>query len=217
MKILDDITLLTCTFNNNMITMCMIMSCFKQLRCSIPVIIIDNGKNVKCDKSMTEIFDIYDLSNSNLTSSSQHAYSIDYALKKLVKTKYVILCDNDILFKPELHKLIKELDTYEEIDCVGEIGWDITPPDRLYPYFCIINVEKFNKAHLNYYDDKRIIKNCRVLNMYDTGYSFYEDIKKTWKIKQIKMNNYMIHLHHGSLRNKNPREWLSKNKKLWSN
>jgi len=215
MNILDNITLLTVSYNNNLLTGMMIKSCFKQIGQEIPVCIIDTGNKQKCDESLKELFDVYDCSNVKLRSSSQHSYAIDYALKNCIKTKYVMLCDNDILFKPELKNLLMFLDTFEEIDAVGEIGWDNTPPNRLYPYFCIINVEKFNNENMNYYDSKRIIKDSRKLNKYDTGYSFYEDIKKNkWDIKKIKMNKFILHLKSGTLANKNYISWLSKNKNL---
>ena len=216
MNILDNITLLTVSYNNNLLTTMMIKSCFKQIGRRIPVCIIDTGKNQKCDNDLKECFDVYDCSDINLKSSRQHAFAIDYALKNCIKTKYVMLCDNDILFKPELSTLLLFLDTFENLDVIGEIGWDITPPDRLFPYFCIINVEKFNNEKMNYYDKNRIIKNSKKLNKYDTGYSFYEDIKKNkWNIKKIKMKNFIIHLKGCTLQQKNYISWLTMHKNLF--
>lgn len=216
MSILDNITLLTVSYNNNLLTGFMIKSCFKQIGQEIPVCIIDTGKNQKCDNNLKELFNVYDCSNVDLTSSRQHSYAIDYALKNCINTKYVMLCDNDILFKSELNNLLLFLDTFKEIDAVGEIGWDCTPPNRLYPYFCIINVEKFNTEKLNYYDSKRIIKDSKKLNKYDTGYSFYEDIKKNnWDIKTIKMNNFIVHLKSGTLQRKSTLNWLKSHRDLF--
>lgn len=216
MDLINNITLLTVSFNNNLLTGFMIKSCFKQIGQIIPVCIIDTGKTQKCDKNMKELFDVYDCSNVKLRSSRQHCYAIDFALKNCIKTKYVMLCDNDILFKPEIMNLINFLNTRENLDAVGEIGWDLTPPNRLFPYFCIINADKFKEEHLNYYDPKRIIKNHLILNKYDTGYSFYEDIKKNkWEINKIKMNDFIIHLKSGTLQRKSTLNWLKSHRDLF--
>lgn len=224
MKFSENVTLLTCTYNNNLITKMMLMSFFKQLGFEIPVIIMDNGTKVFCDEDMTSVFNVIDNHNNKLTGkfdgpSKNHCVSIDYALKNCIKTKYVLLCDNDVLFKPELKTFFQFLDTFEEdIDCVGEVGWDRTPPNRLYPYFCIINVEKLKKDKINYFDNKRCIGNWRVRNKYDTGYSFYEDIKKKkWKLIKINMTKYIVHFKGISLHSDRFHsyiDWLNKNKKF---
>ena len=222
MNLLNDITLFTCTFNNNLLTKCMIMSCFKQLKNDIPVIIMDNGTTEICTEDMKEVFKVIDNTNFKLTKnynqvSRNHCSSIDYALKNCIKTKYVLLCDNDVLFKPSLNEFFDFLDTFDEIDCVGEIGWDFAKGDRLFPYFCIINVEKMNKENLSYFDNNSFVENSnKAIIKNDTGYSFYELIKNNWNIKQIKLKNYIVHLggaSHRPLQRKD--KWLSQNKDLF--
>ena len=220
--ILKNTTLLTCTFNNNLMTKCMLMSFFKQIKQIIPVVIMDNGTKEFCTDDMKDNFIVIDNTNYKLTPnfnqvSRNHCNSIDYALKNCIKTKYVLLCDNDILFKPTINNLFYEIDN-KNYDCVGEIGEDYTPPTRLYPFMCLIDVEKMKQEKINYYDDNRILKNPYISNTYDTGCSFYEDIKTKWNIKQINLEDYIVHLKNGTYKgykkNKNL-EWLMENKNLF--
>lgn len=242
MNILDDITLLTCTFNNNLLTKCMIMSCYKQLKKEIPIVIMDNGTTELCSSDLKEMFNVIDNSNYQLTKnynqiSRNHCASIDYAIKNLIHTKYMILCDNDILYNSNITKLIEELNKNDEIDCCGEIELHnkLKYPFRLLPFFCIINVDKMKQQNINYFDENRcmnqldtnfdnngnwknnIIKDNKEYG--DTGSSFLWDIQdKKWNIKNIKINNYIKHY---AMASWNPQvkfnipKWLSQNKDLF--
>lgn len=227
-----DITLLTCSYNNNLMTKMMIMSFLKQSKKDIPIVIMDNGTVEKCGQDLKDYFTVIDNTNFKLTPnykqiSKNHCSSIDYALKNCIKTKYVLLCDNDVLYKPSLNKFFDYLDTFEEIDCVGEIGWDDAPPNRLFPYFCIINVEKFKKEKLNYFDNDRCIgpgskeighRGPGTPCWYkDTGCSFLEDITQLkWEIKQIKINDFILHFKNVSSKHKSVlHNWLQINKSLY--
>ncbi|HPB20331.1 MAG TPA: glycosyltransferase [Bacteroidales bacterium] len=230
-NILDKITLLTCTFNNNLLTTMMIKSLFKQIKRTIPVVIIDNGTKEACTDDMKDIFTVIDNTNFKILKnqnqvSRNHCYSIDYALKNCIKTKYVLLCDNDILFKSNLLDFFNKLTTF---DAVGEISNDIK--QRFLPYFCIIDIEKFKNDNLNYYDPNRCMNHVitiynknfeyvtrRVLNnkpVYDTGASFYYDIKsKNWNITKIKLDKYIVHLGSTTWCKKDYVKWLSIHKDL---
>ena len=234
--ILDNITLLMCTFNTNKMTTLAIKSLFKQLHRYIPVVLFDNGNKELCTNEMKEIFTIYDNSHYKITGqqnqlSRNHCATVDYALKNCINTKYVMLCDTDILFKPSIVKLIDDLDKKEEIDALGEI---LGTNDRLMPMFCIINVEKFKKENLNYYDPTRCMNNFTSIfdkdgnyirdeikpdKWYgDTGGSFLWDIEKNhWNIIKIKFADYIEHYGRGSFEEKpiTVNQWLNMHKDLW--
>ena len=195
---MKDITLLTVNFNQNKMTAFMLKSFIKNMGNNINYLIIDNSTII--EKSLINSgLNVFNNLNNHITGnyhqcSKNHCSTIDYALKNLIKTKYVLLCDNDIFFKPSIISLLKN---YKTNDCIGEIGWDDAPPERLFPYFCIINVEKFRNEKLNYFDNKRCIgpgskeighRGPGTVCWYkDTGCSFLEDIKNTWNIKLIKL------------------------------
>lgn len=225
------IALLTCNFNNELLTKTMLMSFFKQSGLStndIDIYVMDNSdKNKIVD--LSKYFNIIDNFNYRLTPnltqpSKNHCVAIDYAFKH-IDADYVILCDNDILFTPSLKTLLQNIKY--DFDVYGEIGYDVIKPARLFPYFCIINLKKFKQEKLNYFDNERCMKlfdasgkelvNTRFGHhgLYDTGYSFYEDIKNRWTICNIKINDYIVHLKGAALHNKNVTDWLDTYKYLF--
>ena len=214
---LCDLTILTVSFNNDLLTGMMLKSFAKQVGELPNVVIVDNGTMTPVNNDLKSIFTVVDnfqnkIAKQHLKSSSQHAWAIDYALKNCITTKYCLLVDNDILFKADVKDFILLYCT-DAYDCYGEIGWDCTPPDRLYPYFCMINVQKFKSDDVNYYDENRINKDHQ--NRYDTGYSFYMDIKDKWNIKNIKLNRFIIHYKSATLANKNTAIFLKNNRELF--
>lgn len=199
---LSNISILSATFNRHDFTLSMIGSFAMTFKTLQNMIIIDNSDSVSLPNNVSKIVRVIDNTNFKNTPnyhqpSKNHCASIDWVLRTQIKTKYCMLCDNDILFKPAVISLLQDYDQY---DAIGEIGWDKVPPARLYPYWCIINVEFMRKHRIKYYDETR----CMVDNAtMDTGCSFLHDMQAaSAKIKTIKLSEYIIHLKGGTLRNK---------------
>ena len=182
------ISILTCTFNNNLLTVFMLRRLLTILHFPyIPIIIIDNGNKISADSRMKRCFHVVDNFNNKLTPkypfpSQNHAASIEYTLYNIINTDYVLLCDNDMKFYPSIINL---LNIYDKYDAIGEIGYDSVPPNRLFPYLCIFNVQKMKRQNIHYFDINRIIRNGPDVHepitstsghVYDTGYSFLMDI-----------------------------------------
>ena len=199
---LSNITLLTATFNRHDFTLNMLNSFVETVSNEImPIVIIDNSTIFPFPNVKNERISIIDNTNFKYTKnynqpSKNHCSSINFALSQ-INTDYVMLCDNDILFKPSVKQLLK---IYNDFDIIGEIGWDKVPPLRIYPYFCILNLNFIRKNKISYFDEKRcMINNGRM----DTGSSFYEDCMKTkFRLKKIKVSDYVIHLKNGTLKNR---------------
>lgn len=227
---LNNLTILTTTFNENILTGMMLKSFAKQLGKLPTVVIIDNGNRIPIDPRLKQAFNIIDNFNHKILPdenqpSRNHCIALDYTLNKHIHTKWVLLVDNDILFKPSVKNFINTFD--ESADCVGEIGWDVIKPERLFPYFCLINMEKYKQDNIHYFDPNKCMKlfdeNGNELHnvsnghsgLYDTGYSFLESIKKKkWAIREIQINDYIVHLKNGSFGSKNVCEFLMKYKDL---
>ena len=224
---LNDLTILTVSFNNNLLTGMMLKSFHKQVDNLPEVVIVDNGDKIPVDESLKSCFTVIDNFNHKLLAnefqaSRNHCVAIDYALKNCIKTNWCLLVDNDILFKPAIKKFLNTLNE-NEFDACGEIGWDKTPPNRLFPYFCLINVKKFKAEQLNYFDRNNITcfytegkkeTEQAKYNVKDTGYSFYESIKLTWRIREIKIGELVVHLKGAMLYKKDVKAWLNANKDL---
>lgn len=211
--ILDKTTILTANYNSSELTRAMILSLRKQLGFNIHVTIIDNSTQNKWNNSINDNVEVIDNTNFRIIhdykqASLNHGYSIDYALKK-IDFEWVVLCDCDILYKPALKNILNF--TPRDFDICGEIGHDVMPKDRLFPYFCIINNKKIKHYDINFFDEQTDLKKG-----YDTGYSLLVNSQKNkLKIKNININDYVTHLKGGVLHNKNKNKWLNENKNLW--
>ena len=212
----SDITLLTFNFNREDLTKYMIRSFLDAVPTFKNILIVDNSNETPI-KYLHQKYRVINNTNFRITPdfgqvSRNHSCAIDFTLRFLIHTKYVLLCDNDILFKNNISSLLEERHNF---DCIGEIGYDNVPPNRIFPYLMLLDVEKFNKENIRYFDIKRTIRKAVEVgepissiygNVYDTGYSFYMDIRDRFSIKDIKISDYCIHLKAGSLKGKEERE-----------
>lgn len=213
-KTLNDITFLTTNYNNFNLTFLCIKSLIHATGIDLSqILILDNSDKIAIPSYVKKDFNVIDNSFHKITPnlnipSKNHCLSIDYVLKKCIHTKYVCLFDNDVKFFNCINEFLSYRINY---DAIGEIGYDTVPPDRLFPYLCIIDIEKFKTENLNYYDENRCIipqskTNESVAskygNVYDTGYSFLKDIETyNWNILNIKISKYVKHYKAGSLKN----------------
>lgn len=215
--ILNDNTVIVCNFNNTYLTLRMLESMFYAFDSFLNVIIIDNSDTTKIDDKITKNITIVDNMNYKLTNnyyqcSKNHCATIDYALKNLVNTRYVMVCDNDVIFKPGI---LDVLNNMHEYDLLGTIGKCWVPPDRIMTYWFMMDNNRFKAESQNYFDTDRcalelnkrvpttILRNGIVYKvdtglMYDTGASFYDDIRYLWKIKDLNSDDLYIHLRAGS-------------------
>ncbi|MCQ2124267.1 MAG: glycosyltransferase [Fibrobacter sp.] len=235
MRFYNDISLITANFNNPDLTRFMIKSFLNKGVGNIPITIIDNSNagafNLMPVERDCEI-SVVNNNNYKLTKnwgvgelSKNHAHSLDYAIKH-ASSKWVIICDNDILFKPAIIDLLNEIKD-SQYAVIGEIGHDSVPPSRLFPYLCIINKSLIDKYRINFFDPKRCMikftdpQTGMLSNHYDTGYSFLEDVLANHlPIKKINLDTYCTHFLHASQNakgvNKEDRilQWIVSNKHL---
>lgn len=199
---LTDISLLSATFNRHLPTIEMLESFYKHSKYLMNFYILDNSVTTRLDIESTDECVILDNCNYKHTPnyeqpSKNHCSSLMWAFTQ-IKTRYVLLCDNDILFKPFINEW---LECYHNYDCIGEIGYDIVPPNRLFPYCCIIDLNFVSKHNISYFD------NNRCMDQYgrkDTGSSFYDDlIANHANILNTKISNVCVHLKGATLHDKN--------------
>lgn len=228
----SDVTLITANFNKATLTRVMLMSLMK--KGVVPrITIIDNSNSEFYDISDVERrvgVSLIDNRHYQLTKnwgagelSKNHAHSLDYALGK-VQTKWAVLCDNDILFRPSIIGLFESLKT-TQADVIGEIGFDAVRPDRLFPYLCFIRMDIFSKYPIRYFDPTRCMalghdEHGSLCHLYDTGYSFYADIQKyPINIQRITLDDYCVHYLHASQNESNGKPplsvWLEQHRELY--
>lgn len=154
------------------------------------------------------------IKNLNNLGSAKHALSIDYLIKNL-NVDEICLLDSDILIK-------KSLDFFDsDFVTIGELSHDKRilfnnkiRMQRIFPHCQYINVKRIKELNISFFDYNRITGiNISKLD-YDTGASFYEDVKEQ-NIKFINLNDYVIHFGAASWENKNYKQWLISNKEYW--
>jgi hypothetical protein len=167
-----------------------------------PIFILDNSDKTPFESDANPFVRVIDNTNYKHTPnfnqpSKNHCSSIEYALYNVIKTKYVLLVDNDIIFYPNLPTILNARANYQ---LIGEIGYDIVPGNRLFPYMCLIDLEWVKMNNIHYFDAARCITDLKTM---DTGASFLEDcLPYKPAIWQIKLTDYILHLKGGTLHNK---------------
>ena len=210
----------------------MLKSFIKQSGLYIPTVVVDNGTTEPVDNLLKRAFTVVDNFQHKLIAderqnSRNHCAAIDYAIYKHINTEWCLLVDNDILFLPTVKMILSWVNS-SQYDAYGEIGYDMTPPNRLYPYFCLINVKRMKAEGIRYYDRNRItsyymrdnmgrnINTDQKNNVMDTGYSFYEDIKSHhWRILNFPLRNVCKHYKEGSAAGLQILQWFEQNHELF--
>lgn len=217
---LNQIAVLTATFNEHTYTDYMIRSLRKQIPNSeqLHIYVLDNSDKTKFYNRGYKNTTVLDNTNYKHTKnykqpSKNHCSSLDLALTQITE-KYVMLVDNDILFRSNITELFDMLD---ENDVVGEIGWDVTPPDRLYPYVCLFNLDLIKSKEINMFNNFYCMRDdIPNPGKYDTGYWFLQEINThKLKLKQIKISDYAVHLKGGTLRQYSPTQFLQKYRDMY--
>lgn len=188
---MDDLTLITCSYNTPEITMTMLKTFFitHSYLNKIKLIIIENSTNDLTQKELDAVGISY-IKNPGGT----HSPSVDIALDKC-DTKYALLVDTDIIFNSSIEPLYLKMKE-QNANLLGEVcgsrgGYLLH--DRVHPWFCMIDVDFIKKHNIKFHDQKRIdetnsgyfyksnpvhpdINNTEPY--YDVGATFLEDIMK---------------------------------------
>jgi len=114
--------------------------------------------------------------NQCFLPNTSHGDAVNEAFK-LVKTRYMLLVDSDVLF---LHDFYKPFEKFKEGEfaLMGEVvgdrgGKSIYP--RVNPWFCFIDLDQLKDNNIQFYDHYRtkILKSEKI---YDIGCSMFEDV-----------------------------------------
>jgi hypothetical protein len=226
--VIDNTTVLTCSYNTPTITITMLKS-FVSVHGIGPHNIIISENSTTWHTS--ELLDKNGIKHI-LNKGSPHSQSID-KLFELCTTKYALLVDTDIIFKQPINRLIEVIEqnggTILGEICGSRGGYMLH--DRINPWFCLINIENIKKNNIKFHDQKRIEDskselfyknipiNYAVRNTspyYDVGSTFYEDIINA-KLKIINakgLNNYFTHYEGSSWHRGCGNQWLDKHGQL---
>jgi hypothetical protein len=190
LKMIKDLTLITCSYNTPDIFLTMLQS-FVSFHGDGPhnIIVLENSTEAQTSR----ILDM-NLVPFIRNPGGKHSESIDVGLQKC-NTKYALLCDSDIIFVKNIEPLLNTVKTYNGalmgMVCASRGGYTLYP--RVHPWFCFIDVEKIKENNIKFHDQERIDKtnssyfyNSPPIHpgkgntepFYDVGATFYEDINK---------------------------------------
>ena len=177
------------------------------------VSVIDNTKGQVVD--FDEMLSHYperqdDDRNKSNFGSAKHTRSVD-ALMDLLPDGFILM-DSDVLVSKDIRNMLSVdaavAGTYQLKEGVGLVQ----------PFLCWINVPILKASGVRYFNGDKMwaLSNKYPNNRYDTGAWLFEELKtKGLYWRQMNIWQYIIHLGHGSWRDKNIRKWLNEHKNLY--
>jgi len=191
MNLLNDLTLITCSFNTPDVTLTMLRSYVAHHGDGPHRVIIMENSTEEETRHLLHANDIPYVPNPGGT----HSPSVDRALDQCA-TRYALLLDTDIVFNRPIHKLL-ELFRRHELTLMGAVcgdrgGYRLHP--RVHPWFCLMDAADIRRHGIRFHDEERIrrtgsdgfFKNIPIQQradgedtaLYDVGATFYEDIDR---------------------------------------
>jgi hypothetical protein len=171
---MDDLTLITCSYNTPEVTLTMLRSFVAVHGRLIRVLVCENSSDDK-----TEMLLRKDGVPYFRNPKGMHAPSIDLLFER-VETRYALLVDTDIIFLKN-HSRPHEYFKRRGLTLMGEVCGDRGGKliyDRVHPWHCFIDVDAIRHNGLRFFDPERYTtrKPGEGEKNYDVGCSFYEDI-----------------------------------------
>lgn len=224
---MDNLTIAICNFNTTKLTNDAIQSIEKHLSIPHNFTILDNSNiskfELSCNLSNVDIIDNtkgqcinfedilkqapYKLMRHNMNNygSLKHAYSIHWLIGTC-QTKNMLLFDSDIILNKDIDFIDEQYITIADIEEHGkpnsrQNNIKYIGKTRFLPFIQYFNVDLIKQHNIKYFDYTRMhgVLAPNLGNHYDTGASLYADvIKLKLPYKQIKYNDYIFHLDHGS-------------------
>jgi len=188
---MDELTLITCSYNTPDITLTMLKSWMSIHNCTQRLVLIDNSTDTKTKDLLYTHKVPYKCSPGNT-----HGQGVNEALS-MCKTKYALLVDTDVIFIKD-HRLLLEMFKNMGLAVMGKIEGDRGGKriyNRVNPWHCFIDVEKIKQHNIQFFHEERMKASFETTKIYDIGSTFFEDVRAAeLKIGNVDLeNNYFIH------------------------
>ena len=189
---MEDLTLITCSYNTPTITLTMLKSFMSTHNKTQRLVLCDNSTNDDTKKLLDDSKVPY-VSNPGYS----HGQGINEAIK-LCKTKYALLVDTDIVFLKDHTDIFNQF-VEMDLTVMGKVEGDRGGKsifNRVNPWHCFINVDHIKQHNILFFEEDRMKKSFTTERIYDIGSTFFEDVKKAkLKIGNVDLSNkYYIHL-----------------------
>ena len=186
----------------------------KPFKTKLPnVEVIDNtkGQIIDFEKELVKYPDKWGFDKEKCNyGSAKHTMSVDYLMKH-IQSGFVLM-DSDVLVTKDIKDFFNG-----DYACVGSERIKKGVP-QMQPFLCYINVPKLKDTGVTYYNGEKMwaLSNKDPNQHYETGAWFLEELKRCkLPISYANIWQYIIHLGHGSWKDRNAEQWLKDNESLW--
>ena len=178
--------------------------------------VIDNtkGQHIDFEKFLAEYPDKYPTPENNY-GSAKHCKTVDYCFD-LFPDGFMLM-DSDVLVKKDISCLFDNSCVWTGKMALHQNRWNYYLP-RVLPYLCYFNVPLLREHGIRYFNGEKMwaLSHRHPDMWYDTGCWFYEACRdKSLPENHMDIDEYILHLKHGSWNVKNANEWLELHKDLW--
>jgi len=189
---MEDLTLITCSYNTPDITLTMLKSWMHVHNKTQRLVVCENSTN---SDTKNLLYD-HKIPYVSLPGIS-HGDGVNKALE-LCKTKYALLVDTDVIFLRDHSDVFQQFkDT--GLTLMGKVEGDRGGKhiyNRVNPWHCFIDVEKIKQHGIIFFDKERMLESFKTDKIYDIGSTFLADVKQAGlKIGNVDLSGkYYIHL-----------------------
>ena len=156
-------------------------------------------------------------SPGNNYGSAKHCYSVQWLCDHTDEP--FVLMDSDVLIRQDVGVFWQ----HPECAWVGELGENVRRRfgysfQKVQPFLCFLNVPMMKAHGIAYFNGEWMwnLTSRRPNHRYDTGAWFHRAVKeKGLPTYEVPLKEYILHLGHGSWREKNPMEWVREHRGLW--
>jgi len=178
--------------------------------------VIDNtkGQLIDFDKMLAEYPDKYPCPENNY-GSAKHCRTIDYCFDLFPEG--FLLMDSDVLVRKDISLFFDDSCAWVGQTELHRNRWNYNTP-RVLPYLCYLNVRMLSEQGVRYFNGEKMwfLSRQRPNMLYDTGCWFYEACHNlVLPENHLNINEYILHLKHGSWNVAQEDEWLEANRELW--
>lgn len=183
-----------------------------------PIEVVDNtrGQHIDFEKWLATFPD-KEPSPGNNYGSAKHCYSVQWLIDH--SEEPFVLMDSDVLIRKDITPF------FEHKDCawVGELGENVRRRfgynfQKVQPFLCWLNVPLLKEKGISYFNPEYMwnLTTRKPNHRYDTGAWLHRAVGEArLPVCQLPIGEYILHLGHGSWRDKRPMEWLQMHRHLW--
>lgn len=182
------------------------------------VTVIDNTKGQLVNwEEWLEAFPDREPSPGNNYGSAKHCRSVQWLCDFLDEP--FMLMDSDVLVKKDISPF------WQHPDCawVGELGENVRRRFgysfmKVQPFLCWLNVSLMRRHDIRYFNAEWMwnLTSRKPNHRYDTGAWFCKSVQDAGlPTFELPLTDYILHLGHGSWKERSPMTWLKQHSALW--